>query len=96
MPEGERFFHWDGDTLVLNVKVQPRASRDELGEVLDDRLKIRITAPPVEGKANAHLLKYLATLFKVPRSRIHILSGERGRDKRLAIHAPTHLPDILR
>lgn len=96
MTGGEGFFHWDGDTLILDIKVQPRASRDELGDVLDKRLKIRITAPPVDGKANAHLLKYLAGVFKVPRSRIRILSGERGRDKRLSVQAPERLPAVLR
>ncbi len=94
MPDGA-FWRWDGDDLVLDLKVQPRASRDELAEVLGDRLKVRITAPPVDGKANDHLVKFLAKTFRVPRSDVTLLSGETGRDKRLRIRAPAQLPPII-
>jgi uncharacterized protein (TIGR00251 family) len=94
MPEGA-FWRWDGDDLVLDLKVQPRASRDELAEVLGDRLKVRITAPPVDGKANDHLMKFLAKTFRVARSDVTMLSGQTGRDKRLRIHAPAQLPPII-
>lgn len=89
------FAHWEGNDLILHLKIQPRASRDEFAEVLGDQLKLRITAPPVDGKANAHLVKFLSKAFKVPKSEVEILSGETGRDKRLRIHAPRQLPDII-
>jgi hypothetical protein len=89
------FFRWDGEDLILNIKVQPRASRDGFAEVLGEQLKIRLTAPPVDGKANAQLVSFLAKSFRVPKSDIELLAGETGRDKRLRIHAPRHLPPII-
>lgn len=83
---------WDGDRLTLNVRVQPRASKDEIVGIQGDRLKIRITAPPVDGKANAHLIQYLARVFDIPKTRISLLGGESGREKRLLIVSPTRLP----
>lgn len=83
-----------GDDLILAVKVQPRASKDELlwqGE----QLKLRITAPPVDGKANEHLIAFLAKLFRVPKSQVEILSGETGRDKRLRVRAPREIPPAI-
>ena len=52
---------WQDDNLILNIRLQPRASCDEIVAIqADGRLKIRITAPPVDGKANDHLLQFLA------------------------------------
>lgn len=78
----------DGDTLILRLRVQPRASRDEFGEPLGDHLKVRITAPPVDGAANAHLLRFLAKSFGVPQGRVRIIQGETGRNKTVRIEAP--------
>ncbi len=80
---------------MLSLHVQPRASRDEVVGVRGDRLKLRITAPPVDGSANAHLVRYLARQFCVPKSQVEILSGESGRDKRLAIRQPREIPAWL-
>lgn len=87
---------WQGPDLILRVRVQPRASRDEVVGIQGDFLKIRITAPPVEGKANSHLIRYLSRLFAIPRSRIELLSGDSGREKRLRIEAPHTIPEQLR
>ena len=89
------FHRWDGTTLTLSIRVQPKASRDEIVGPYGDSLKIRITAPPVDGKANAHLIKYLAKLFGVPRASISLLSGSSGRDKRLRIESPARYPDVI-
>jgi uncharacterized protein (TIGR00251 family) len=86
------WYHWDGPDLVLTVRVQPRASRDEIVGPQGGHLKVRITAPPVDGKANAHLIKFLAKAFGVTRSRIDLLSGETGREKRVRIAKPATLP----
>lgn len=83
---------WDGANLILRVRVQPRASRDEWLEPRDDRFRARITAPPVDGKANAHLQLFLAELFGVAKSQVALLAGETGRDKRWRIVAPRRLP----
>lgn len=83
---------WNGDELVIDLRVQPRASRDEIVGAQGERLKVRITAPPVDGKANTHLLKYLAKAFGVPRSSVRLVRGETGREKTIAINRPQHLP----
>jgi uncharacterized protein (TIGR00251 family) len=83
---------WQGGTLLLDVRVQPRASRDEIMESTGDRLKIRLTAPPVDGEANAHLIRLLARLFKVPKSQVTIVAGQTAREKRVAIEQPRQLP----
>ncbi|MBS0394009.1 MAG: YggU family protein [Proteobacteria bacterium] len=85
---------WEGPDLVLTLRVQPRASRDEL---LADatRLRVRITAPPVDGAANAHLLRFLARQFGVAPSRAELVRGATGRDKVVRIHAPEALPPAL-
>ena len=74
--------------IILNVRVVPRASRDEIAGQMGDALKVRIQAPPVEGKANAYLVKFLSRHWKIPRASIEILSGETGRSKRLRIANP--------
>ena len=79
--------------IILNVRVLPRASKDSIQGLLGDALKVRIQAPPVEGKANAYLIKFLSKHWKVSRSNIEIISGETGRNKRLRILNP---PDELR
>ena len=71
--------------VVLKVQVQPRASRDEVVGPHGDALKIRITAAPVEGAANKHLLKFLAKKLRVARSQMSIASGATSRAKSIAI-----------
>jgi uncharacterized protein (TIGR00251 family) len=63
------------------VKVQPRAKRNAIAGALGDALKIAITAPPVEGKANEACIDFLATVLKVPRSSITIAAGQTSRNK---------------
>jgi uncharacterized protein (TIGR00251 family) len=65
------------------VRVQPRASRDEIVGQFQDGLKIRIAAPPVDDRANEALRKLLAARLKVPLAAVRIASGERSRSKRV-------------
>lgn len=74
----------DGD-LLLEVRVQPRASRTEFAGAMGDRLRVRLQAPPVDGRANAALVEFLAEAFDVPRARVTIEHGLSGRDKRVRI-----------
>ncbi|MCK4587889.1 MAG: YggU family protein [Gammaproteobacteria bacterium] len=60
--------------------------------IVNKTLKIRITAPPVDGKANSHLIKYLAKTFGVAKTRVKLVSGDNNRNKRLRIHSPNNLP----
>lgn len=71
----------DGEGVRLTVKVQPRSNRNQVVGVEGDALKIKITAPPVEGEANRALLEFLAEKLGVAKSRLRILNGESGRRK---------------
>ncbi len=73
------------DGAVLRVRVTPRASRNEVQGVLGDALKIRLQAPPVEGKANEALVRFLAERLDLPLRAITLLSGETGRNKRVRV-----------
>lgn len=86
------WYRWDGDALILDIHVQPRASHDAVAGPHGERLKIRISAPPVDGKANQHLIGFLARLCAVPRSRVELVRGGSGRDKRVRITRPAKLP----
>lgn len=63
--------------------------------IIEGQLKVRITAPPVEGRANEHLLRFLAQVFAVRRQDLALESGLGGRHKRLRIKAPDSLPKAL-
>ncbi|NDU92513.1 MAG: YggU family protein [Ferrovum sp.] len=71
--------------LLLHLHVQPGASRTEIVGLHGDALKIRLAAPPVEGRANEVLLRYLADLFEVPLRQVALRAGATGRKKRVAI-----------
>lgn len=70
---------------ILRVRVTPRASKSEVAGYRDGALLVRLTAPPVEGKANKELLKLLADWLGVKKSELVILSGQKTRDKRLDV-----------
>ena len=74
------------DGVRLTLHVQPRASRTELAGRHGDALKVRIAAPPVDGAANAELVRFLAELLGVAKSAVEIVSGESGRRKVVAVH----------
>jgi uncharacterized protein len=73
--------------LELEVKVTPRASRDEIAGMRDGVLAVRVTAPPVDDAANRAAIKLIAKRAGVPRSRVRIARGRRGREKRIEIDA---------
>lgn len=76
-------------TVTFAVRVQPRASRDEVVGIVEGALKIRLQAPAVENRANEALVEYLAQLLKRPKSAVRILGGERSRIKRIEIRGVT-------
>jgi len=78
----------DGE-LIFSVRVKPRSSRDAIEGEREGALVIRLTAPPVEGEANNALLRLLAARLHTPKSAVRILSGERGRLKRVAVRGVT-------
>ena len=71
---------------ALAVRVTPRASKNEIVEVLSDgTIKIHLTAPPIEGKANEALIKFLAEVLGVSPARIEVVAGAGGRDKLISV-----------
>lgn len=83
------------EDLILRLYIQPKASRDNIVGLHGDELKIAITAPPVDGKANAHLTKFLSKQFKVAKGKIIIEKGELGRHKQVRIIAPAIIPQVV-
>ncbi len=83
-----RFVEKDG-WLIFSVKVVPRASKSEIVGELGGALKVRIAAPPVDGAANAELIKTLAEFFDVPKSAVEILKGETSKTKQIKISGLT-------
>ena len=84
-----------GADLRLRIFLQPKASKDQIIGLHDGELKIAITAPPIDGQANAHLLKFLSKQFKVPKSSIQIEKGELSRHKQVFIPQPKVIPDQI-
>jgi uncharacterized protein (TIGR00251 family) len=79
--------------LILALHVQPGAKRTEVAGTHGDALKLRLAAPPVEGKANAALIAFLAESFGVPQRAVTLLRGETSRQKTVRIDAPRLRPD---
>ena len=75
--------------VIFAVRVQPRASKDEIAGEMGGAMKIRLRAPAVEDRANEALVEFLAGLLKTSRSAVSILSGERSRVKRIEIRGVT-------
>jgi len=77
------------DGVIVDVRVIPRATKSTIAGTRDDAVLVRLKAPPVEGAANAELIRFLAGLLDVPRRNIQIVSGERSRGKRVRISGRT-------
>ena len=71
---------------ALAVRITPRATRNEIVEVLDDgTIKVRIAAPPTDNEANETLIEYLSEILGVPKSKLDIVAGATGRDKLISV-----------
>ena len=81
--------HERDGAVIFSVRVQPRASKDEIAGEMGGALKVRLRAPAVEDRANEALVELLAELLKTSRSAVSILSGERSRVKRIEIRGVT-------
>jgi len=73
--------HETGKGISFAVKVHPRARKNAITGVVGDALKLALTAPPVEGRANQAVIEFFAELFAIPRSSVTIASGETSRNK---------------
>ena len=90
----EPFLKWDGEDLVLTIKVSPGAATERISPE-SGQLHVWIHVTPVDGKANKHLAKLLGKLFRVPQSSITILKGEASRLKTVRVARPKTLPDYI-
>ena len=84
-----------GDELAVSVRVQPRASSNEVLDVRNGRLQIRTTAAPADGKANKTVVRLLASFFGIAPSRIRVIRGQTQRNKVLQIAGPVELPPAI-
>lgn len=80
------------DGLVLRLYIQPKASRDSIVGLHGDEVKVAITAPPVDGQANSHLIKFLGKQFRVAKSQIVIEKGEFGPSQTSKNYSPATDP----
>jgi len=80
-PDPKPFLQVQADGICLSLKVQPRASKSEIGPPAGNELKIRVTAPPVDSAANQAVIELLAERLKCPRGAVKILRGHASRHK---------------
>jgi hypothetical protein len=80
------FLREQADGVLISVKVQPRASANEVGQALGDELRVKVTAPPVEAAANEALVRLLAEVLGCPRNRVEIARGHTSRHKVLKVY----------
>ncbi len=83
------FLHAQPDSTLLSVKLQPRASKNEIGDPLGSELKIKVTAPPVDAAANQALIELLAEELNCPRGRVELIRGHTSRHKTIKLHGFT-------
>jgi len=77
------------DSITFTIRVVPRASKSEIVGEVDGSLKVRISAPPVDGAANGEVVKVLAKAFGVAKSNVSIVSGETSKTKRVRVIGAT-------
>ena len=73
-------------SLLLSLYVQPRSARTEIAGLHGDAVKLRLTAPPVDGKANKAIIAFWAKFFKIPKSAVQIRSGQQSRVKKVLLN----------
>lgn len=86
------WYRWDGDDLLLSVLIQPKSTKDEFVALQGNAYKLKVTSPPVDGQANAHVLKFLAHAFGVKNKAVCLVAGTTSRRKLVRIMAPLLLP----
>ncbi len=79
----------DGSSSTLSVRVVPRSAKEGVAGFEDGVVRIRLNAPPVEGRANESLVRFLANILGVPKSRITLVAGEKGRRKVVRVDGVT-------
>lgn len=89
------WYRRNADVITLTLHVQPGAKRSEIAGLHGEALKIRLAAPPVEGRANEALLKFIAVLFDVPLRQVELRQGGQSRHKIVAVADSRVEPESL-
>ena len=89
------WYRQNDNCITLTLHVQPGAKKTAVAGLHGEALKIRLAAPPVEGRANEALLRFIADTFKVPLRNVELKQGEQSRHKRVEIHGSQFNPDSL-
>ena len=89
------WYRRNGDVLTLTLHIQPGAKRTEAAGLHGEALKIRLAAPPIEGRANEALLKFVAQAFDVPVRQVELKQGGQSRHKVVAVTGSRVAPEIL-
>ncbi len=89
------WYRYEDGAIILTLHVQPGAKRNGVAGLHGEAMKIRLAAPPIEGRANDALLRYLAELFAVPQRNIELLRGSQSRHKMVKITGSTIMPEEL-
>ncbi len=90
------WLHQHGEDVLLDVVVVPRASRTRILSVYDDRLKIQLAAPPVDGKANDALVRFLAETLDMPRAQIEVVGGAANKRKTVRVKSAAMVRVMLK
>jgi uncharacterized protein len=90
------FIQEDNDGIILNILIQPRSSKNMVAGPHGDALKIKLTAPPVDGAANKMCIEYIAKWVRIPKSSIEIISGHASRTKRVLLRCRNDTKDRKR
>ena len=92
----EAWLREEEGAVVLVLHAQPGAKRTEVAGPHGDALRIRLAAPPVDGKANAELRRFLGDAFGVPSARVTLVRGEASRQKTVRVESPSRRPEWCR
>jgi len=89
------WFQWNADALLLQLHIQPGARHNQVVALHGDRLKLKINAPPVDGRANEELIEYLSQCFDTSKSNVTLVRGVQGRSKTVCIAQVQSIPSEM-
>ncbi len=95
MSEDASWYRRSGDTVTLTLHIQPGAKHTNVAGLHGEALKLRLAAPPIEGRANEALLKFIAEKFAVPLRNVELKQGGQSRHKVVAVTGSKIAPDTL-
>ncbi len=86
----------NNDSLIINIKVEPRSSKSGIAGIYGDGLKVKLTSPPVEGRANKELIEVLAKEFGIKKKDVEIISGKKSKNKIVKLIGVKRIEDRIK